>query len=65
MQMYMNSIHGILQPAELAKPLWDGEASYAMNGFTNAYTDPGHGRFLHAALLSGELVAEYFRHGMV
>jgi iron uptake system EfeUOB component EfeO/EfeM len=40
MQMYLNSIHGLLQPAELAKPLWDGEASYAMNGFTNAYTDP-------------------------
>ena len=40
MQMYISNIHGILQPAELAKPLWDGEASYAMNGFTDAYTDP-------------------------
>jgi hypothetical protein len=40
MQMYISNIHGILQPAELAKPLWDGEASYAMKGFTNAYTDP-------------------------
>jgi Putative Ig domain len=39
MQMYISNIHGILQPAELAKPLWNGEASYAMNGFTNAYTD--------------------------
>src|SRR6266851_4988309 len=39
MQMYISNIHGILQTAELAKPLWDGEASYAMNGFTNAYTD--------------------------
>jgi len=40
MQMYIANIQGILQPAELAKPLWDGEASYAMNGFTDAYTDP-------------------------
>jgi hypothetical protein len=39
MQMYVSNIHGMLQPAELAKPLWDGEASYAMNGFTNAYSD--------------------------
>jgi hypothetical protein len=40
MQMYMSSVHGLLQPAELAKPLWDGEASYGEKGFTNAYTDP-------------------------
>jgi len=40
MQMYLSNIHGILQPAELAKPLWNGEASYAEKGFTNAYTDP-------------------------
>ncbi len=40
MQWYIANIHGILQPAELAKPLWDGEAQYSMNGFTNAYTDP-------------------------
>jgi hypothetical protein len=40
MQMYVANIHGILQPAELAKPLWDGEASYSTSGFTNAYTDP-------------------------
>jgi Putative Ig domain len=40
MQWYISNIHGILQPAELAKPLWDGEAQYSMNGFTNAYTDP-------------------------
>jgi hypothetical protein len=39
MQTYVNSIHGILQPAELAKPLWNGEASYAEPGFTDAYTD--------------------------
>ncbi len=40
MQWYIANIHSILQPAELAKPLWDGEAQYSMNGFTNAYTDP-------------------------
>ena len=39
MQTYVNSIHGLLQPAELAKPLWNGEASYAEPGFTGAYTD--------------------------
>jgi hypothetical protein len=40
MQMYVGSINGMLEPAELAKPLWDGEASYAESGFTGAYTDP-------------------------
>jgi len=40
MQWYISNIHGMLQPAELAKPLWDGEASYSIDGFTNAYTDP-------------------------
>jgi hypothetical protein len=40
MQWYLSNIHGILQPAELAKPLWNGEASYAEKGFTGAYTDP-------------------------
>jgi hypothetical protein len=40
MQWYVSNIHGILQPAELAKPLWDGEAQYSLTGFTNAYTDP-------------------------
>jgi hypothetical protein len=40
MQWYLSNIHGILQPAELAKPLWNGEASYAEKGFTNSYTDP-------------------------
>jgi hypothetical protein len=40
MQMYISAINGMLQPAELAKPLWDGEASYAEAGFTGAYTDP-------------------------
>ena len=40
MQWYLSNIHGILQPAELAKPLWNGEASYSEYGFTNAYSDP-------------------------
>ncbi len=40
MQMYVANIQSILQPAELAKPLWDGEAAYATAGFSNAYTDP-------------------------
>jgi hypothetical protein len=40
MQWYLSNIHSILQPAELAKPLWNGEASYAEKGFTNSYTDP-------------------------
>jgi hypothetical protein len=40
MQMYVSNIHSILQPNELAKPLWDGEASYSEYGFTGAYTDP-------------------------
>ena len=39
MQTYVSNIHSLLQPAELAKPLWDGEASYAETGFTDAYTD--------------------------
>lgn len=39
MEMYVGNVKGILQPAELAKPLWDGEASYSTMGFTNAYTD--------------------------
>jgi len=39
MQAYFSGVQGILQPAELAKPLWDGEASYAETGFTGAYTD--------------------------
>ncbi len=40
MQTYVANVHGILQSVELAKPLWDGEASYAQAGFTGAYTDP-------------------------
>ncbi len=40
MQMYVSNIKGILQPAELAKPLWDGEAQYGTMGFAGAYTDP-------------------------
>jgi hypothetical protein len=39
MQMYVSNIHGILQPAELAKPLWDGEAQYSMNGWSGEYLD--------------------------
>jgi hypothetical protein len=39
MQWYVSNIKAILQPAELAKPLWNGEASYSKSGFTNAYTD--------------------------
>jgi hypothetical protein len=38
-EMYLSNIHGILQPAELAKPLWNGEAQYSSFGFTNAYAD--------------------------
>ena len=40
MAMYMNSVHATLQPAELAKPLWDGELSYADAGFVAPYDDP-------------------------
>jgi hypothetical protein len=40
MQWYVSNIQGMLQPAELAKPLWDGEAQYSTTGFINAYTDP-------------------------
>ena len=39
MQWYVSNIHGILQPNELAKPLWDGEAQYSSSGFTGAYAD--------------------------
>jgi hypothetical protein len=39
MQMYVSNVHGILQPAELAKPLWDGEAQYSMNGWSGEYLD--------------------------
>ena len=40
MQWYTSNIQSILQPAEAAKPLWDGEAQYSISGFINAYTDP-------------------------
>jgi hypothetical protein len=43
MQWYVSNIQGILQPAELAKPLWDGEAQYSTTGFIDAYTDPDMG----------------------
>lgn len=36
---YTNSIHGILQSAELAKPIWNGEAALSSLGFTGAYAD--------------------------
>jgi hypothetical protein len=39
MAMYVASVQAYLQPTELAKPLWNGEMSYATTGFTNAYTD--------------------------
>ncbi len=39
MQWYVSNVKGILQPAELLKPLWNGEASYSKSGFVNAYTD--------------------------
>lgn len=34
MQMYVANVRGMLQPAELAKPLWDGEAQYSTTGFS-------------------------------
>ncbi len=40
MQMYISNIKSILQPAELAKPIWDGEAQYSTTGFINTYADP-------------------------
>jgi hypothetical protein len=40
LQWYFSNIQGILQPAELAKPLWNGEAQYSTTGFINAYADP-------------------------
>ncbi|MGA7220428.1 MAG: hypothetical protein WBX38_19085 [Candidatus Sulfotelmatobacter sp.] len=40
MQWYISNIQGILQPAELAKPLWDGEAQYSSSGFSGTYNTP-------------------------
>lgn len=40
MQMYQSNIQGVLRPAELAKPLWNGEAQYSEEGWTGAYLDP-------------------------
>jgi len=40
LQWYFSNIRSILQPAELAKPLWNGEAQYSSTGFINAYADP-------------------------
>jgi hypothetical protein len=40
MATYVASIDAFLQPNELIKPLWDGEMSYAIAGFTTPYTDP-------------------------
>ena len=37
MQMYVSNVRGMLQPAELAKPLWDGEAQYSTTGFSGDY----------------------------
>jgi hypothetical protein len=39
MQMYVSNIKGMLEPEELLKPLWNGEAAYSKSGFTDAYTD--------------------------
>jgi Putative Ig domain len=39
MQMYVSNIRGMLQPAELTKPLWDGEAQYSMSGWSGDYLD--------------------------
>ena len=36
MQWYVANIQGVLQSGELTKPLWDGEASYCPNGFTDS-----------------------------
>jgi hypothetical protein len=37
MQMYVSNVRGMLQPAELLKPLWDGEAQYSTTGFSGDY----------------------------
>jgi hypothetical protein len=37
MQMYVANVRGMLQPAELLKPLWDGEAQYSTTGFSGDY----------------------------
>ena len=37
MQWYVSNIRGMLQPAELLKPLWDGEAQYSTTGFSGDY----------------------------
>jgi Putative Ig domain len=37
MQMYVSNIRGMLQSAELSKPLWDGEAQYSSTGFSGDY----------------------------
>jgi hypothetical protein len=39
MQWYISNIKGMLQPAELTKPLWDGEAQYSSSGFSGNYVD--------------------------
>ena len=38
--IYVANARGILQAAELSKPLWDGEVSYAEAGFVAPYNDP-------------------------
>jgi hypothetical protein len=40
MAAYISLIDATLQPAELAKPIWNGEMSYAILGFTSPYNDP-------------------------
>jgi len=40
MALYIANIQGILQTAEKAKPLWNGEAQYSTLGYVAPYTDP-------------------------
>ncbi|MGD0270756.1 MAG: putative Ig domain-containing protein [Candidatus Sulfotelmatobacter sp.] len=37
MQWYVANIRGMMQPADLLKPLWDGEAQYSSSGFSGDY----------------------------
>lgn len=40
MQWYVSNVQSILEAAEKAKPLWNGEAAYSDQGFIAPYTDP-------------------------
>jgi hypothetical protein len=37
---YLAGVRGTLQTAELAKPIWNGEAQYSTTGYVTPYTDP-------------------------